>query len=245
MTGALLNLISFVWFPYHFDSCLNYVYTLCEQGLLTEAACARAGCVWPRLGFAEVFGLCFLFFFFSFWDFCLMMEKRRRKAVVAGAKDDGGAAVPAGLRLRRLGRGGVRRVNLAVFFAINLLFPYAAAFLVRPINLGSGLHRGTRSSPAASGRIPNDSLKGAWKQPHLHGDRAVARERLIIHAVVGERRARADFSSRGLGNCWRRARERVLSTRLFANAIRWGWSGPAETRCRAWYPKRARGMREP
>lgn len=36
-------------------------------------------------------------------------------AVVAGAKDSGGAAVPAGLRLRRLGRGGVRGVNLAVF----------------------------------------------------------------------------------------------------------------------------------
>lgn len=36
-------------------------------------------------------------------------------AMVAGAKDGGGAAVPAGLCLRRLGRGGVRHVNLAVF----------------------------------------------------------------------------------------------------------------------------------
>lgn len=74
-----------------------------------------------------------------------------------------------------------RGVNLTVF-AINLLFPYVAAVLVRLMNLGSGLRRGTLSPlppppplPAASGWIPNDSLEGnrktmdpAWGQSCAH-----------------------------------------------------------------------------
>lgn len=134
MTGALLNLISFVWFPYHFDSCLNYVYTLCEQGLLTEAACARARCVWAEVGFRG-----------GFWilpDDGEAMES----AVVAGAKDGGGAAVPARVPSPQAGLSRGSRCKSRCIFAINLLFPYAAAFLVRLINLGSGLHRGTRLS---------------------------------------------------------------------------------------------------
>lgn len=86
-------------------------------------------------------------------------------AVVAGAKDGGGAAVPARAPSPQAGLSRGSRCKSRCIFAINLLFPYAAAFLVRLINLGSGLHRGTRLSPAASGRIPNDSLKGAWKRP--------------------------------------------------------------------------------
>lgn len=32
-----------------------------------------------------------------------------------------------------------------------------------------------------------------------------------------------------------------VSTRLFADIVRWGWLGPAERRFRAWYPERSWG----
>lgn len=41
MTGALFNPISFVWFPYHFDSCLNYV---CVHFRRAGAADRRSPC---------------------------------------------------------------------------------------------------------------------------------------------------------------------------------------------------------
>lgn len=92
MTGPLSNLVSFVWFPYHFDSCLNYAYTLCERGLLTGAACARAGrrsaeVGLRRRGFGVVPG-----------DGEAMASE-----AVAGAQGGGGAAVPAGLPLCKAG----------------------------------------------------------------------------------------------------------------------------------------------
>lgn len=134
MTGALFNPISFVWFPYHFDSCLNYV---CVHFRRAGAADRRSPCGcqgrMAELGLLGEGGL---------------------SLVAAGAPPRGSRELLS-RRCQRRSRCG---------FARNFsLFPPWPRLSLGWFNSGSGFTPRKRGSlPLPSGRIANDSLKGTF-----------------------------------------------------------------------------------